>query len=52
MFYMHGIGWGWWLVESPEAILRRRLAQGEISVEEYDRLRDAIERPPSDKLAA
>lgn len=38
--------------ESPEVVLRRRLAQGEISVEEYDRLREAIKQPSSDKLAA
>jgi putative membrane protein len=85
MFYMHGIGWGWWLLmsvgmlafwalvvygilwlvrggslvdpreasqESPKAILRRRLARGEISVEEYERLLKAIEPPSSDNLAA
>ncbi len=77
MFYMHDIGWGWWLVmsvgmvafwglvifgivwlarngssqeraprppEPPEAILKRRLAQGEISIEEYEQRLDALQR--------
>jgi putative membrane protein len=81
MFYMHGVGWGWWLLMSigtvafwalviwaiialtrgassvqlpdeeadrPLDILQRRLARGEISVEEYEDLRDAlIGRPKS-----
>lgn len=76
MFYMHGIGWGWWLLMSfgmvafwglviwgivtlvrggssgaeqpavesdrPLDVLQRRLARGEISVEEYEELRDAL----------
>jgi uncharacterized membrane protein len=29
----------------PEQILARRLANGEIDVEEFDRLRDALRRP-------
>jgi putative membrane protein len=32
--------------EEPERILQRRLASGEISVEEYQELRDALDRPP------
>jgi putative membrane protein len=31
--------------ESPRDILDRRLAQGEISLEEYERARDALVRP-------
>jgi putative membrane protein len=73
MFYMHGIGWGWWLLmslgmvafwglviwatvalvrgtgrppqtepERPLEVLQRRLANGEITIEEYDQLRDAL----------
>lgn len=67
MWYMHDVGWGWWLLmsvgmvafwglvlygvislvrgeafgrsrpatpESPDEVLRRRLAEGEITVEE------------------
>jgi putative membrane protein len=85
MFYMHNIGWGWWLVmsigmvafwgvliyavvwllrgqspqrpeepfvEPPEEILKRRLARGEISIHEYERLCTAIEQPPREPLAA
>jgi putative membrane protein len=87
MFYMHNIGWGWWIVmaivilafwafviygiawllhggltseqqpdatpESPKAILRRRLAQGEISIEEYTRLLDTLDdQPPEHSMAA
>jgi len=32
--------------ESPDELLRRRLAAGEITVEEYERLRVALERGP------
>jgi putative membrane protein len=76
MWFMHDIGWGWWLLMSvgmvgfwalviwgivalarggtsglhspkeeadrPLDILQRRLARGEISVEEYEQLRDAL----------
>ena len=76
MFYMHGIGWGWWLLMSfgivafwglviwgivvlvrggssaprqpeqgtdqPIEIMQRRLARGEVSLEEYEELRDAL----------
>lgn len=76
MFYMHGAGWGWWVLgsigmiafwalviyaivwlargrpvsrreqelprESAEEIIKRRLAEGEISLEEYERLHAAI----------
>lgn len=86
MFYMHDIGWGWWLVmslgmvafwalvayglvvlvgggrrerieqppstDSPDDILGRRLAEGEISVEEYERLHQALHPLPRDKAAA
>jgi putative membrane protein len=85
MFYMHDIGWGWWLLmsvgmvafwalvvygivfvarggwrdriepppqEGPDDILRRRLAQGEISIEEYERLHDALHPRARDKAAA
>jgi putative membrane protein len=38
--------------DSPEQILKRRLAQGEISIEQYERLRETIEPRPPDKLAA
>jgi putative membrane protein len=85
MWYMHDIGWGWWLLMSvgmvafwalviwgivtfarggssnpqplqkdpdrPLEILQRRLARGEISVEQYQKLRDALigerERTPA-----
>lgn len=30
--------------ESPEEILRRRLAQGEISLEEYDEMRQTLQQ--------
>lgn len=87
MFYMHSLGWGWWLVmsigmlafwflllygilwlargglsaekpdespsQTPEQILKRRLAQGELSIEEYRRLTEALEEgPPPKPLAA
>lgn len=84
MFYMHGIGWGWWLVmsigivafwglviyatillirgpsregaelpgESPEQTLKRRLAQGELSIDEYRQLQATIREHPPDKAAA
>jgi putative membrane protein len=75
MWYMHDIGWGWWLLGSlgmvafwglviwaivalvrgdrsateeprdsdrPLDILQRRLARGEISVAEYEELRDSL----------
>ena len=32
--------------ESPEQVLKRRLAEGEISVEEYEELSAAVERKP------
>lgn len=39
--------------EPPKEILKRRLAQGEISVEEYRRLADALdEQPPARSMAA
>lgn len=77
MWYMHDIGWGWWLLmsvgmvafwglvlylvislvrgeapgrsrqpepESPDAVLRRRLAAGEVTVEEYQRLRGILDQ--------
>jgi putative membrane protein len=85
MFYMHDIGWGWWLLmsigmvafwalviygavwllrgerpqgreqerlEDPQEVLKRRLAAGEISIDEYQQLRDAIEERPSSPIAA
>lgn len=84
MFYMHGIGWGWWLVmslgivafwglviyaiivmiggpsreraepsgQSPEQTLKSRLAQGELSIEEYRQLQATIREDPPDKAAA
>lgn len=86
MFYMHNIGWGWWLLmsigmvafwglviyaivavlrnepasrreepapEDPDAILKRRLAEGEISIEEYERRYTALHpQPPRRKAAA
>ncbi len=88
MFYMHDIGWGWWLVmsigmlafwalviyavvwlirggqnvqqqdqappksETPEEILKRRLARGEISIEEYRRLLDALKDEASRRSMA
>lgn len=39
--------------ESPREILERRLARGEISIEEYRRLSEALdEKPPSRSMAA
>lgn len=38
--------------DTPEGILARRLASGEINVEEYERLRDALERTNSTADAA
>lgn len=86
MFYMHNLGWGWWLVmsigmlafwalllygilwlarggpsaenrdeplaETPEQTLKRRLAQGEISIEEYRRLAETLEDGSSSKPLA
>jgi putative membrane protein len=84
MFYMHGAGWGWWLLmsigmvafwgliiygivllargqtnpvqpstrESSAEILKRRLAAGEISIEEYERLRETLEEAPHKPIAA
>lgn len=87
MFYMHNLGWGWWLVmsigmvafwalviyaivwlirdgqnpqqrdqplpESPPQILKRRLAEGEISIDEYTRLVRALDdQPPQHSMAA
>jgi putative membrane protein len=79
VFYMHGIGWGWWLLmsigmvafwglviygivwlvrgqssqprepevrEHPDDVLKQRLARGEISIDEYDQLRQALEARP------
>jgi putative membrane protein len=79
MFYMHDVGWAWWLLmsigmvafwglviyavvrlargpssqprerdtrERPDEVLRRRLAQGEISIDEYDQLRQALDARP------
>jgi putative membrane protein len=84
MFYMHGAGWGWWMLmsigmvafwglivcgivllvrgqspsgpeqparEPPEDVLKRRLAQGEISIDEYEQLHAAIEEPPREPVA-
>ena len=84
MFYMHDIGWGWWLLMSvgmvafwalvvyavvwlvrgpssqrreeapparPDEILKRRLAQGEITIDEYERLRGTIEETPRHPVA-
>ncbi len=77
MFYMHDIGWTWWVLlsigvivlwaavayaivsfarlraaeraddhpsETAEEILRRRLAEGELSIEEYERLHATLQR--------
>jgi putative membrane protein len=86
MFYMHELGWGWWMVMSvgmvafwalvvygivwllrsgqntqqraepapdkPADILKRRLARGEISIDEYERLHKTIEDEPSESVAA
>jgi putative membrane protein len=89
MFYMHNLGWGWWLVmslgmvafwalviygvvwllrgvgaqrpqqppaERPQEILKRRVAQGEISIEEYEQLSATVEQPshaqPRERVAA
>ena len=32
-------------VDVPEGILAQRLASGEIDIDEYERLRDALQRP-------
>jgi putative membrane protein len=86
VWYMHDVGWGWWVLmslgmvafwslvvygviwlarstpgvpvppperrESPQAILERRLAAGEISLEQYERLRDALVEQPADVRGA
>ena len=91
MWYMHGAGWGWWLLmsigmvafwgaiiylvvwlvrgapparrqetadspsEPPLEILQRRLAAGEISIDEYNERRDALDqerREPGTPVAA
>jgi putative membrane protein len=87
MFYMHDIGWGWWLLmsigmvafwaiviygiawllrgsqnmqqhheshtPSPQETLKQRLARGEISIDEYRRLLEALEeQPPQQSMAA
>jgi putative membrane protein len=85
MWYMHDIGWGWWLLmsvgmvafwglvvygvlsvargealgrsreprsESADEVLRRRLAAGEITVEEYQRVRSVLEDSPEMRQAA
>jgi putative membrane protein len=36
-------------IERPPEILKRRLAQGEISVEEYEQLTATIERPAHER---
>lgn len=36
--------------DAPQEILRRRLARGEISLEEYERLRAALDEPPGDPV--
>jgi putative membrane protein len=79
MYYMHDIGWEWWVVmsigmiafwglvvyaivwlvrseasqpreqrprERPDEVLERRLAEGEISIDEYNRLRETIHGRP------
>ena len=81
MFYMHGAGWGWWVLmsigmvafwaaviyffvwlirgaparqadekarddDTPLELLGRRLAAGEISVDEYNERREALEQEP------
>jgi len=38
--------------ESPEKTLQRRLAQGEISLDEYERLDAAIHGPPREPASA
>lgn len=38
--------------ETPKEILDRRLAAGEITVDEYERLRDALEEQPRQPIAA
>ena len=83
MFYMHSVGWGWWLVmsigmvafwavviygivrlrgpsrtgteppgESPEQTLKRRLARGEISIDEYRQLLATIDDHLREKAPA
>ena len=51
---MHDMGAGWWVlmvldggreVPSAREVLDRRLAEGDITVEEHERLRDALRRP-------
>ena len=84
MWYMHGAGWGWWILmsvgmvafwaaviylvvwlvrgapparrqeptetstETPLDLLQRRLAAGEISVDEYNERRQVLEQEPRD----
>ena len=75
MWYMHDVGWAWWLLmfvgmaafwglvlyaivtivrgdafgrarqdgEPPGDVLKRRLAAGEITVDEYERLREVLD---------
>ena len=88
MWYMHGAGWGWWILMSigmvafwagviylavwlvrgapwtrgeppadtpngtPLELLQHRLAAGEISVEEYDERRAALEPDPREPVHA
>jgi putative membrane protein len=85
MFYMHGIGWAWWLLlaigvivfwgavvlavtsfmrlrdaerhserhsEIPEEILKGRLAEGDLSVDEYERLHAALDAHAHDRATA
>jgi putative membrane protein len=85
MFYMHDIGWGWWLMMSigmvafwallvyglvwllrgdrgqqreavpeqgPDEILKRRLAAGEITIAQYENLREALDERPREPAAA
>ena len=34
--------------EPPEEILKRRLAEGELTIEDYERLRTALTEPPDE----
>jgi putative membrane protein len=81
MWYMHDVGWGWWLLmslgmvafwalvlygvmwlvrgdalgrsptsapQSPHELLERRLAAGEITFDEYERVRRVLDGEPSE----
>jgi putative membrane protein len=62
MFYMHSFGWGWWLVMSIGMVAFWALViygivwlirGGEISIEEYRRLLEALDdRSPTHSMAA